>query len=169
MNFDKEEKEKLKNRILKNIVINKSTNCWEWTLSCDNGYGRIKVNYKRMLVHRISYYIYKGYIPDNMFVCHHCDNPKCCNPEHLFLGTPKDNMQDCLKKKRMIIPVNVKNRFIKGHIPKNREISKEKELEIKNFIKNNRNITIKEVSILFNVKYQAIRDWRRKNSHSYKD
>lgn len=55
---------------------------------------------KNIGVHRASWEYHKGKIPDGLYVCHHCDNPKCFRIEHLFLGTPKDNMQDMIKKKR---------------------------------------------------------------------
>ncbi len=55
---------------------------------------------KNDLAHRASYRIHKGEIPEGMLVCHTCDNKRCTNPEHLFLGTYKDNTQDMHKKKR---------------------------------------------------------------------
>jgi hypothetical protein len=54
-----------------------------------------------MLTHRLAWEIKNGEIPNGLFVLHKCDNPACCNTDHLFLGTQKDNMQDALKKGRM--------------------------------------------------------------------
>lgn len=84
---------------------NKKVNgCWEWQgkLSAD-GYGCLsdKINNEKdILVHRKSYELFKGEIPEGMQVCHRCDNPCCCNPEHLWLGTPSENTQDCIRKGR---------------------------------------------------------------------
>ena len=77
--------------------LNKKTvsvsGCWNFTGSKDkNGYGVFGFRQRR--IHRVSYEFYVGKIPDGLFVCHKCDNPSCFNPDHLFLGTPKDNMID---------------------------------------------------------------------------
>ncbi len=81
--------------------IQKTDSCWNWIGSVNNsGYGCIRFNGKRYGTHRLSYEFYIGSIPDNLFVLHKCDNRKCVNPNHLWLGTQSDNLLDCNKKKR---------------------------------------------------------------------
>lgn len=77
--------------------------CWLWTGSISKGYGKLGAEnwYDSPLsAHRVSYEMENGKIPDGLFVCHKCDVRNCVNPDHLFLGTAKDNMQDCLSKGR---------------------------------------------------------------------
>lgn len=75
--------------------------CWIWTNGTNRaGYGVIVTGGVRWLAHRLSWKVYNGEIPDGMIVCHRCDNPSCVNPNHLFLGTTKDNMDDMNKKGR---------------------------------------------------------------------
>lgn len=87
----------VKCRLISNIKINDK--CWEWQGNLGkNGYGKIRNNLEHWSTHRLSYFIFKGEIPDDILVCHTCDNKKCINPDHLYLGTHKDNAQDALKK-----------------------------------------------------------------------
>jgi len=75
--------------------------CVEWTGGLDDhGYGRISVNGKNVYTHRFAWELVNGPIPDGMFICHHCDNPPCCNPDDLFVGTHDDNMADKVAKGR---------------------------------------------------------------------
>lgn len=75
--------------------------CWEWTGATTYGYGKFKAdNGARTLAHRFSYALYVGPIPQGMFVCHHCDNPPCVRPDHLWLGTALDNTRDMFAKGR---------------------------------------------------------------------
>jgi len=83
--------------------VDKSGDCWKWTASKANGYGIFRINNKKVYAHRFSWLIHNSPVPVGMYVCHRCDNPGCCNPGHLFLGTAKDNMQDAKKKGRLAI------------------------------------------------------------------
>lgn len=75
--------------------------CWLWIYYRDrNGYGMANFNRVNYISHRLAWQLTYGDIPDGLLVCHRCDNPPCCNPKHLFLGTQKDNMQDMSKKGR---------------------------------------------------------------------
>jgi hypothetical protein len=84
--------------------VKKTDNCWIWTASVNKqGYGALSIGKKQIRAHRVSYMLFKGQIPDGMHVCHSCDNPSCVNPDHLWIGTPKDNAKDCLMKNRFPI------------------------------------------------------------------
>lgn len=75
--------------------------CWEWSGTLNNkGYGNLTIDKVPVRAHRISWEIHHGKIPDRIRVLHKCDNPKCVNPYHLFLGTQKDNISDMWKKGR---------------------------------------------------------------------
>jgi len=145
-------------RFLSKVEINKDTNCWEWKNSIRKDYGRFKFNGKFEGAHRISYLFFKGEIPEGKIVCHHCDNPKCVNPEHLFLGTYKDNAIDASEKGRLYLPDVHKHQYKNGHSPANRKLKSQDEVEkVKEMIKN-RLGTLKELSEELNLPYQLIRD-----------
>src|SRR5689334_23323156 len=75
--------------------------CWLWTGTCnDRGYGIIQLKEFDGYAHRFAFAFWKGAIPQGAHVCHKCDTPCCVNPDHLFLGSAADNMQDCVRKGR---------------------------------------------------------------------
>lgn len=81
--------------------------CWTWTAFIHpSGYGTFRLNGKEILAHRMAWILTNGEIPDDKYVCHHCDNRICCNPSHLFLGTAKDNAHDRDNKGRTVVPDN---------------------------------------------------------------
>lgn len=80
--------------------------CWEWQASKgQRGYGSFSVNGRPHRAHRVAYQLAYGQIPAGMFVCHRCDNPSCCNPAHLFIGTCADNNRDKTSKGRNVRPM----------------------------------------------------------------
>lgn len=77
-----------------------NSGCWIWLGGTGNNYGKIRFGKEVYPAHRLSWAIANGPIPPGMQICHRCDNPAYINPDHLFAGTQKDNMQDCIKKGR---------------------------------------------------------------------
>lgn len=74
--------------------------CWLWTQHTVNEYGCAQIDGRSQKAHRASYTAFVGPIPEGMMVCHTCDVPSCVNPNHLFLGTQQDNMEDMHRKGR---------------------------------------------------------------------
>lgn len=77
-------------------VVDPATSCWVWALRLNgHGYGRVQLSSSRTTAaHRVAWEAVHGPIQDGLFVCHHCDVRRCCNPDHLFLGTNQDNVDD---------------------------------------------------------------------------
>ena len=102
--------------------VNETTGCIEWTKGKDQyGYGRISVGQRRLGAHRVAYAMQVGPVPKGKVVMHSCDNPKCINPKHLSIGTPKENVHDCIAKGRFPLAPRASNRAA-GCITKRRVI-----------------------------------------------
>lgn len=79
------------------VAIPSDFQCWEWQgKKNDSGYGRVT----GAMAHRVAYQLFNGPVPDDILIRHRCDNPGCCNPRHMLLGTNLDNMGDAVRRKR---------------------------------------------------------------------
>jgi len=134
---DSEKLKIMKKRFESHVV--KKDGCWGWKSTIHHsGYALIKLE-KQIGAHVASWIIHNGQIPKEMCVCHKCDNPVCSNPDHLFLGSHKDNSQDMVKKKRHSF--GEKNFFSKLH--------EDDVIKIKELLDNK--ISCAEISRRFNV------------------
>ena len=98
-------KQDIIDRLYNNLLIVEN-GCWEWQRGkIGMGYGHISYRGNKLLTHRLMWELHNGTIPYKMCICHHCDNPPCCNPDHLYLGTYKDNNIDTV----------IKGHHINGH------------------------------------------------------
>ena len=142
-----------KDKILSSIVeegYGYITPCWVWQKARIRNYGSIQIYHKPWRVHRYMYINEYGKIPDAIKVCHKCDNPPCCRPDHLFAGTNKDNTQDGLKKNR---PIGKKFNPAKGHDISHSKLIETDVLEIRESTMNKRYLAEK-----YNVSFQTISD-----------
>ena len=130
--------------------------CWVWMGSTQvRGYGEIISNNRKHLAHRASYEAFVGKIPKGMYVCHACDNVACVNPNHLFLGTQKQNLQDMANKGRS-------TRGVKNPMAK---LTEEQVKEIKQGFAVGK--TDVELSMQFNISRSTIYGIRNRRLWSY--
>lgn len=101
----------IEERLRRNMRVNPVSGCWEWQGCKRSGYGHTIVGSRTdgtrhtERAHRLAYMVWNGEIPRGYDVCHKCDNPACINPNHLFIGTRQDNVDDRERKGRNVIKI----------------------------------------------------------------
>lgn len=133
-------------KLMGSIIKRKNSGCWEWYKCLGNAAYPQTTEYEtglKLATHRLSYKIFIGEVPSEKFVCHKCDNGLCINPDHLFLGTAQENMQDAKNKKRLI----------KGG---RKKLTEEEVKGIKNYIK--QGIKADHIAKIFNISIATVHD-----------
>lgn len=103
--------------IKENTTVDKVTGCWNWNKSCNSaGYGHFTRNGKYWTTHKFVFTMVKGTIPEGNVVRHSCHNTRCCNPDHLSVGTDLDNYHDSFETHRNKIDKKKQNWFIDGWV-----------------------------------------------------
>lgn len=137
----------VESRLLHYRKLNEKTGCIEWVMFLDkNGYGQIRVDGKAYYVHRLVYELQIAPIPKGLYVLHKCNNPKCSNPEHLYLGTQQDNMKDMARAGSM-----------KGHKNSQARLS---ESDVRSILDDKYKTSAKKLSVKYGVSAQHISDIR---------
>lgn len=91
----------LARRLASNTDVRRDHGCWTWTGYANaNGYGVLSVAGRRFYAHRVALLLERGHLDADEFACHHCDNPPCVRPDHLYAGTPADNVRDMVTRGR---------------------------------------------------------------------
>lgn len=126
--------------------VDPKTGCWNWLRNFSNGYGV----FERKRAHRISYKMHNGIIPKNLVICHKCDNKRCVNPNHLFVGTQSDNIQDCWNKGRRE-PAGAVTMDRKGSKHPQATITEEIVLEMRRL--KGAGIAMRQIAISFEIPY----------------
>jgi hypothetical protein len=137
----------LYDRFMEKVEIDPVSGCWNWKGRTTRSYGQIRTGKTMTRAHRASWLLFRGKIDNDLYVCHKCDNTLCVNPDHLFLGTQTDNMQDMMSKGR--------GRKATGTSHPNAKLSDDKVKEIFDLFDSG--VTRKEIAAKFGVSYSLIK------------
>ena len=132
-------------RFWSKVHVKLPEDCWEWQANLGKGYGMFWFGKDSIVAHRVSWMMLRGPIPEGMNVLHRCDNRKCVNPNHLFIGTQSDNVCDMLSKGRG-------GDYRNGNT---KSFSSEESLDISNLMSNGR--SLRGIAIKYNTTHTTIK------------
>lgn len=141
----------------RHIIYADPNECWLWQGSISpKGYGRAHLQGREIPAHRLSWEIHHGLIPDNLWVLHKCDNPPCCNPRHLFLGTAKDNTQDMIAKGRRKgeYKNNTRRPYVEGELNHSAKVTEQIVYSLRQRFQQKEKI--RDLANEFGVRYQLV-------------
>lgn len=138
----------LRRRFWNKVKIGPTSECWEWNhYTTSLGYGQYLLFGRKLRAHRVAYIFFtREIIPEGLFACHSCDNKKCCNPRHIWLGTNRQNQLDAAKKGLLRPPRGENCHWSK--------LTNNKVLKIRKLI--SQKIPERKIAKLFGVSYQQI-------------
>lgn len=140
------------------VDVRSAGECWPWNgYQTKGGYGRFAFDKKMWLAHRLSWFLTFGKIDDALDLCHHCDNPACVNPDHLFPGTAKVNMHDAMNK----------GRLARGELSANAKLNENSVREIRR--KFAAGVTCRELAAQFGVDNSVISRVARRKTWKHVD
>ena len=143
----------IKERFEAKYIPEPNSGCWLWVGATGTyGYGNVTVKQESIQAHRLSYLLFKGKIPKGMWVLHKCDVRLCVNPNHLFIGTRQDNMDDMVKKNRQFCG---ERPYAKGSKNTQSKLTEKKVIKVRKMYKSS-NFTMKELSEKFYVSKSVI-------------
>lgn len=136
------------------VKVAEENQCWEWQAGCfSSGYGMLAVNRYPQKAHRVSWILSFGFIPKGKHVLHICDNRRCVNPNHLYLGTHQDNMRDMDERGRRNHDLSY---YLRGERHPNAKLTQAQVDEIKN----STGIGQRKLAVMYGVSHGAIRHIR---------
>lgn len=147
--LSQEQLNNIKNTFWDRVLVKDTHSCWNWLLSTTRvGYGSFKFKGNTYGAHRVAYMLEYGPLYTDLLVCHSCDNRKCCNPGHLFLGNNKDNSDDKILKGRQVITY--------GEEAGNSKLSEIEVIRIRELYNNNNNYTQQQIAGMFNITQRLV-------------
>jgi hypothetical protein len=136
----------------KKVRKNDLHQCWPWMGGLTyKGYGSVNIGGRQLRAHRVAYELDCGKIPAGMYVCHTCDNPRCCNTSHLFLGTSQENTADRHRKGR--------DTKVRGEAHHKARITEAAVLDIRK-----KRLRCKEYAALYGLTAESVRAIQRRKS-----